>query len=174
MSVTIGQLPVASSVAQNDYLIVETAGGTKKTQVSNIKPEFVVLNANEDLPATGANGTFYFKPNGDAGANSYDEYVWVPSKNDGAGGYENLGPRTITITTDATPTQNSTNPVQSGGVYTALQNVAITKDSVPTQNSTNAVESGGVYSALQGIVETTTTDPGEGATMTSQLLIVYE
>lgn len=36
------------------------------------------------------------------------------------------------VTTDATPTQGSTNPVQSGGVYTALQAV---EDNIPTNVS---------------------------------------
>ena len=57
-----------------------------------------------------------------------------------------------------------------------LAEVSIDMDSTPTQGSTNAVTSGGVYTALQNVssIETTTTDPGEGATMTSDLLIVYE
>ena len=36
-------------------------------------------------------------------------------------GYVDEAISDVTITTDATPTQGSTNPVQSGGVYTALQ-----------------------------------------------------
>ena len=74
---------------------------------------------------------------------------------------------------DNSPTQNSTNPVTSGGVYDALQNVqpdlsnyynktevdtalankqnTLTFDSAPTQNSTNPVTSGGVYTALQNV-----------------------
>ena len=54
------------------------------------------------------------------------------------------------LTFDAAPTLGSTNPVTSGGVYTALQNASlnITVDETPTQNSDNAVSSGGVYSAL--------------------------
>ena len=55
-----------------------------------------------------------------------------------------------------------------------LDEVTVTMDAVPTQNSTNAVQSGGVYTAVNGLIQTTTTDPGEGAAMTSQLLIVYE
>ena len=50
----------------------------------------------------------------------------------------------LNITFDATPTTGSTNAVESGGIFTALQNVSIVTDPVPTTGSTNAVESGGV------------------------------
>lgn len=54
---------------------------------------------------------------------------------------------------DTTPTQNSSNPITSGGVYTALQEKqnTLTFDSTPTQSSTNPVTSGGVYAALPWI-----------------------
>ena len=74
---------------------------------------------------------------------------------------------------DNSPTQNSTNPVTSGGVYDALQNVqpdlsnyytktqvdtaltakqnTLTFDNTPTENSTNPVTSGGIYTALQNV-----------------------
>ena len=69
-----------------------------------------------------------------------------------------------TLTFDSTPTSASTNPVTSGGIYTALQNYATTSalssglsgkqnsltfDSSPTSASTNPVTSGGIYTALQ-------------------------
>ena len=56
-----------------------------------------------------------------------------------------------TITIDATPTENSTNAVQSGGVYDALQGKqdALTFDSTPTQGSNNPVTSDGIYNAIQ-------------------------
>ena len=104
------------------------------------------------------------------------------------------------VTTDATPTQNSTNPVQSGGVYTALHatkpineggtgatsasaartnlglGTAATANTTTsiTSNGTGLPTAGSVYTALNELIATTTTDPGEGAPMTSQLLIVYE
>jgi len=51
---------------------------------------------------------------------------------------------------DTTPTQNSTNPVTSGGVYSALSGKQDTLifDTAPTSASTNPVTSGGVYTAL--------------------------
>lgn len=73
------------------------------------------------------------------------------------------------LTFDAAPTENSTNPVTSGGAYTALSRKAdsrdvielstelsrkqdaLTFDNAPTQNSTNPVTSGGVYDALQNV-----------------------
>lgn len=51
---------------------------------------------------------------------------------------------------DSSPTQNSGNPISSGGVYTALsgkQNT-LTFDNTPTANSTNPVTSGGVKTAI--------------------------
>lgn len=73
------------------------------------------------------------------------------------------------LTFDNAPTENSTNPVTSGGVYAALSRKAdsrdvielstaisrkqdiLTFDNAPTQNSTNPVTSGGVYNALQNV-----------------------
>lgn len=51
---------------------------------------------------------------------------------------------------DATPTQNSTNLVESGGVYDSLAPLR-SVDAVPTQNSTNLVQSGGVASAVSTV-----------------------
>lgn len=52
---------------------------------------------------------------------------------------------------DAIPTSGSTNVVESGGVYDALETKqnALTFDSAPTQGSSNPVTSGGVYDALE-------------------------
>lgn len=54
------------------------------------------------------------------------------------------------LTFDSSPTENSTNPVTSGGVYSALgskQNT-LTFDSTPTSASTNPVTSEGIKTAL--------------------------
>lgn len=70
-----------------------------------------------------------------------------------AGVYSAIGSSVTTVRPiDSTPTSGSTNPVSSGGVYTALQNIA-TIDATPTANSTNAVSSGGVYAAIIGAME---------------------
>lgn len=59
---------------------------------------------------------------------------------------------------DNTPTQNSANPIQSGGVYTALTGKQSTYagnstqwDTTPTTNSTKPVTSGGVKAAINGL-----------------------
>lgn len=73
---------------------------------------------------------------------------------------------------DATPTANSTNAVQSGGVKSALDGIQAeipTVDAIPTQGSTNAVRSGGVYSALDTLqaqipqIDATLTQSGQAA-----------
>lgn len=55
-----------------------------------------------------------------------------------------------TLTFDAAPTEDSDNPVTSGGVFTALDGKqdALTFDAVPTEDSDNPVTSGGVFAAL--------------------------
>ena len=54
---------------------------------------------------------------------------------------------------DTTPTENSTAPITSGGVFTALgtKQDTLTFDSAPTDESTNPVTSGGVYTALDTV-----------------------
>jgi hypothetical protein len=54
---------------------------------------------------------------------------------------------------DTQPTQNSTNPVQSGGVFEALTHKqdALEFDEVPTQYSRNPVISGSLYNIFQAI-----------------------
>lgn len=62
------------------------------------------------------------------------------------------------LTFDNAPTEDSTNPVESGGVYEALalKQDTLTIDSAPTESSTNPVESGGVYTALGNKQDTLT------------------
>lgn len=54
------------------------------------------------------------------------------------------------LTFDNTPTNGSSNPVTSDGIYTALgtKQDTITFDATPQSGSTNPVQSGGVYDAL--------------------------
>ena len=57
------------------------------------------------------------------------------------------------LTFDDSPTQDSANPVKSGGVYTALsgkQNT-LTFDGTPTENSTNPVTSGGIWEKFNDV-----------------------
>ena len=64
-----------------------------------------------------------------------------------------------TLTFDSAPTSGSTNPVTSGGVYTALASKqgTLTFDSSPTENSDNLVKSGGIYTSLAGKADATAT-----------------
>jgi len=62
--------------------------------------DFVVVAANEELPATGVKGKFYLKATGATGGNKYDEYVWV---NHGTAespnySYEKLGTMDVDLT----------------------------------------------------------------------------
>nr|WP_321453587.1 hypothetical protein [uncultured Carboxylicivirga sp.] len=59
----------------------------------------------------------------------------------------------VDITVDVEPTENSENPVSSGGVFVALSNKAERDhtheiDAAPTQDSTKPVSSGGVFTEL--------------------------
>jgi hypothetical protein len=108
----------------------------------------------QQLPATGENGVIYLVPNGD---NTFTEWVWLEDEER----FEKLGydvdlsdyytktqvdtalaAKQNTLTFDNTPTENSTNPVTSGGIYTALQNVQpdlsnyYTKDEIDDGNIT--------------------------------------
>lgn len=63
-----------------------------------------------------------------------------------------LATKQNTLTFDNVPTSGSSNPVKSGGVYSALagkQNT-LTFDDAPTNGSNNPVKSGGIYTALGG------------------------
>ena len=73
---------------------------------------------------------------------------------------EELATKQDTLTFDNSPSQNSSNPVKSGGVYTALaaKQDTLTFDNSPTANSNNPVKSGGVYTALAGKQATLTFD----------------
>lgn len=59
---------------------------------------------------------------------------------------------------DATPTENSTNPVTSDGIYDALatKQDTLSFDATPTENSTNPVTSNGIYDALLSLLPTDT------------------
>lgn len=60
-----------------------------------------------------------------------------------------------TLTFDSTPVEGSTNPVTSGGVYSAIQSATptIDVDPTPTDGSENPVASGGVYDELVNLAE---------------------
>ena len=64
-----------------------------------------------------------------------------------------IGTKQDVLHFDTQPTQNSTNPVQSGGVFEALTHKqdALEFDEVPTQYSRNPVISGSLYNIFQAI-----------------------
>lgn len=67
------------------------------------------------------------------------------------------------LTFDNTPTNGSSNPVTSDGIYAALgtKQDTITVDAVPTSGSANPVQSGGVYNALADKVDVDDADDAE-------------
>ena len=100
---------------------------------------------------------------GGSGTDNYNELSNKPQINSvtlsGNKSLANLGIQ-AELTFDDEPTEDSTNPVTSGAVYTALatKQDTLTVDSAPTENSTNPVQSGGVYTALAGKEDTLTFD----------------
>lgn len=85
------------------------------------------------------------------GATFSTKYATKTELNNGLTGKQN------TLTFDSAPTSGSTNPVTSGGVFSAINTVSeavedkmdkMTVDSVPTSGSNNLVTSGGVYTAI--------------------------
>ena len=80
----------------------------------------IILKLNSKVPDGGTTGQVLKKTETGTEWGDAPQTVTIPEttallKGDGAGGV-------AAATTDATPTQGSTNPVQSGGVYTALAN----------------------------------------------------
>lgn len=55
---------------------------------------------------------------------------------------------------DTTPTEKSTAPITSGGVFAALgtKQDNLTFDDTPTENSVNPVKSGGVFNSINGLL----------------------
>ncbi len=121
----------------------------KKTDLGAAAAKGVDANFNdttsENLPTTAAVATYVGNQVSTAGGS----YQTVPGANDGqkvakaGGGWEALD-------TDATPTANSTKPVQSGGVLTALNAKANTAD-LGTAAAAN-VATNGVAASETGLV----------------------
>ena len=169
-----------------------TSGGIKialgdyynKDEVNDIIGGLMTLSYDvvETLPTTDIDThTIYLVPDAQT-PNVYEEYLYINDQ------WASLGTTDVdlsnyytktetddllddkqdTLTFDAAPTQSSTNPVTSGGVFTALaaKQDELTFDAAPTENSTNPVESGGVYTALAAKQDTLTldTEPIEDST----------
>ena len=100
----------------------------------------------EEIPSSGGGGG--------TGTSNYNELENKPQ----IAGVTLSGNKTLAnlgiqgeLSFDNAPTEDSTNPVTSGGVYEALEakQDTLTIDDTPTEDSTNPVTSGGVYSALE-------------------------
>ena len=100
----------------------------------------------EEIPSSGGGGG--------SGTSNYNELENKPQ----IAGVTLSGNKTLAnlgiqgeLSFDNAPTEDSTNPVTSGGVYEALQakQDTLTIDDTPTEDSENPVTSGGVYSALE-------------------------
>lgn len=115
---------------------VKSIQRTSGTGAAGTTDTYTMYDSNDDAIGTftvynGQNGTGAgdFMANGtvpmtgalNMGGNKVTGMAEPTADTDGATkGYVDEAIRDVTITTDATPTQGSTNPVQSGGVYTAL------------------------------------------------------
>jgi len=64
---------------------------------------------------------------------------------------DTLNGKQNSLTFDSAPTENSANPVYSGGIKSYVDNHIPTTDATPTQGSNNPVSSNGVYQAIQAI-----------------------
>jgi predicted nucleic acid-binding Zn-ribbon protein len=96
-----------------------------------------------------------------------------------------LNGKQATLSYDTVPTSSSTNMVNSGNIYNALQNYATTSsltsglagkqnsltfDTTPTSSSSNPITSGGVYTALTSKQNTLTYDTSPVSGHTSNVL----
>lgn len=82
----------------------------------------------------------------------------------------------VTVTTDATPTQGSTNPVQSGGVYTALGGKQNTISDLPTirsNASTGAAHAGVKSGNPHNVTASETGAIAEPSTKSSGQVLTY-
>lgn len=163
-------ITISNGVISAQSEIDDTSTGLTKTwsaskikaaldAVNSLKKEIVNALPTQDIDSN----TIYLVPKATAGTDDvYDEYLYINNN------WEHLGDTSIdlsnyytssevddlldakedTLTFDTTPTQNSTNPVTSGGVYTALQNVDIDVDDEIDSTSTNPVQNQVIAAAL--------------------------
>ena len=180
----VTELTEKTTVNANDYLIVDNAtDGTKKIKVSAISDSALsdssenpvqnkvvkaALDSKQGTLTAGSNITITEEnvisaTGGGGGSTDYPDLTNKPQINSvtlvGNKSLADLGAQGQ-LTFDATPTENSDNPVKSGGVYSALagKQATLTFDNAPTESSDNPVKSGGIYSALAGKQATLTFD----------------
>jgi hypothetical protein len=154
---SLSDVSSTTNVATTDNMLINKAGTMYKVTIqelqevfgsANYKGNFVSVSA---LPATGTAGDYAFVKVVTDGDTDLIMYIW----NDTDKHWEETGTSQYV--------KNATFQATMGGVYEALQNVKVETDSTPTQNSTNAVQSGGVFTALQekqGQISITENDDG--------------
>ena len=124
---------------------VDLSGYVPKTRKVNNKAlsTDITLTAG-DVGALPAGGTAV-KATADANGNNIaNTYATQTALTNGLAAKQNA------LTFDSAPTSGSSNPVTSGGVFSAINTKQdkLTFDQTPTENSVNPVTSGGVYNAI--------------------------
>lgn len=132
--VRIGTSGALQITAQNALDLRVAEGGGIIVDSSGVKIDSAVLssvfryagqvNSVDDLPSDAQPGDVYDVK--DSGAN----YVWSGTSWDNLGGI---------MSVDAAPTQGSTNPVASGGVYDAIQDVKLSGDGTTVTVTNNII-----------------------------------
>ena len=124
---SIGALPTDGKAADATKADYATSAGSANTATT----------AGSATNATNAT-------NDGAGNKIVDTYATKTELNNGLSGKQN------TLTFDSAPTSGSTNPVTSGGVFSAINSKMddTPVDEAPTSGSANLVTSGGVYDAI--------------------------
>jgi hypothetical protein len=145
------------------YTSLDGSGKVPASELPSYVDDVIEVANYAALPVTGETGKIYITlDNNKVYRWSGSVYVEIASGGGGTWGtitgtlsnqtdlQNALNAKQNTLTFDSTPTNGSTNPVTSDGVFDALalkQNT-LTIDAVPTNGSTNPVTSDGVFDAL--------------------------
>ena len=132
--------------SRNEAILQATIDGTAYTAPPQSRIEDLLIQLKEAIEAGGGGG------GGTTNYNALSNKPQIASTTlEGNLSLADLGIQGV-LTFDNLPTEDSANPVKSGGIYTALGNKqdTLTFDNSPTENSTNPVKSGGIYTALAG------------------------
>lgn len=130
---------------RNSAILQSIIDGTEYTDPPQSHIEELLIELKQIIEAGGGSTENYEGLSGKPAINNH-------TLQSGNNTYADLGIQP-TLTFDSAPTENSDNPVKSGGVYTALggKQDTLTFDSSPTDNSNNPVKSGGVYTAVKNV-----------------------
>lgn len=139
--------------SRNEAILQATIDGTPYTAPPQSRIEALLIQLKEVIEAGGGGG-------GTTNYNALSNKPQIASTTlEGNLSLADLGIQGA-LTFDNSPTEDSANPVKSGGIYTSLEGKqdTLTFDDSPTKNSANPVKSGGVYTALGGKQDTLTFD----------------